>query len=81
MDAGKNYKSLSKTVLRDCRCPVRVLADNVAPPRKLGAILPIDVELAASRKGNLHCFYVDAFELVGKKVKPDARGQIQAVVN
>src|SRR5437899_3127325 len=78
MYAGKNHESLSIVAFYDRRHAVRIVAENLAPAEKLGAILPIDIERSAGGERDLNGFLVDTLELIGIEVKPDTRGEIQA---
>jgi hypothetical protein len=81
MYARKNHKSLANVAFDDRGSAVRVFANDVAPSRKLGAILPINIQRVAGGERDFNGCLVDALKLVGIEVKPHAGGEIQTVVN
>ena len=81
MHSRQDHPPHSGLALDNCRRAVRKSGHDAAPSRELRAILPVHIQLAAPRIGDIYGFFVDSAIVVIVEVEPPPGSQVQPVVH
>ena len=80
MNAAENYPTLSNGPFDDCGGSVWILNNNLAPPGKLRAVLPILIERWRVSRRDPHCRLAGTLLFGGVESEFHARAKIKAIV-
>lgn len=81
MHAGKHHESISRHALCNRRGAVWIGCNNIAPARKLRAVIPVHIQRTATGRCNFDRFQMDALKFRLIKIEGYTRGEIHPVVD